>query len=197
MDFVVDKIMQWGEDASETGYQSSSAFITNDDAICLDWEQKKIMLLDLLEKKIMRSQGSLTGKKNTYLYRLKEKCILRWMKGLKTTLLTRVMAAIIFSGFMSFFNSSNALCFSRPERTSKVIIPQYGQGRLAFNKSLRHFLWMGLLQQIVISQLRKFTSISFLQTLQMPSNSGSKPDNLRERLNAIFGGSRSSFIVVC
>ena len=51
MDFVIDKIMQWGEDASETGYQSLSAFITNDDAIYLHWEKKKIMLLDLLEKK--------------------------------------------------------------------------------------------------------------------------------------------------
>ena len=78
------------------------------------------------------------------------------MKGLKTTLLTRVMAAIISSGSMSFSNSSNALFFSRPERTSKLI-PQYRQGPLAFDKSLKHFLWMVVLQQIVILQLRKST----------------------------------------
>ena len=145
------------------------------------------------------SHSSFTRETSSDWYGLKEKCILRWMKGLKTTLLTSVMAAIISSGSMRFFNSSNALFFSRPERTSKLI-PQYGQVPLAFNKSLRHFLWMGLLQQIVILQLRKFTSISFSQTPQidsMPANSGSRPNNLRERLNAIFGGSHSPFMVVC
>lgn len=62
-------------------------------------------------------------------------------EALKTALLTRVMAAM-FSGFMSSFNLSNALCLNRPERTSKILATSSTRSSfsMALNASLRQFL---------------------------------------------------------